>query len=365
MNTRWLAVLLVLPAAACSSTDTTELSASERAASTPREPAEPLAPLAPPPRAPRSSPRAAAGADVGDAPAATDTNAAVARELGDAGAALAPPANTHPDVHADAGSDPPESPCLLRLEWSRLEASHPDCSSLSDLPAAELALWDGAHLSVLGAEWTLEDGRIERTRRCQHDTGQLWRFEEHVALAVALPALGCPDAPIEASYGYDECPLLSPGTVCAAGEPSACQLSATLRLVPVPAAAATAVENPLLENGERSASEREASCRPVGRDPRRPITTGERCYDGECSAGLFCSRELADGACAALGEGTCLPAPTSFDCGTTREALCTCTEPPTPLETLPLFDPTRPDALTPNTCTAHALGLSVMACPAD
>lgn len=288
----------------------------------------------------------ASGADAASRGSALDVRAASA-DAGAAGDSTPPP--------QDAGSAAGPLPCTLRLEWTRLVASHEGCQPLSSLPEAELAVWDGSRLTLLGGEWAIDDDRFARTRRCRHRDGQLWRFAERAELAESLPSLRCPGEPVEASYVYDECPLLSPGTVCAAAEPSACQITATLRLIPAAGDAAEAFAAPELE----------ASCRPVGRDPRQPVAAGERCYDGECDAGHFCSRELGDATCAALGEGTCAPAPTSFDCGDTTEDLCLCTEPPLSLRALPPFDPARPDALAPNTCNAHALGLSVSACPAQ
>lgn len=263
-----------------------------------------------------------------------------------------------PAAAPDAGAPAPAPlPCTLRLEWNTLELSNAECQALSAVPEATLAVWDGTQLRLLGSDWTVEDDRLERTRRCRHSSGQLWRFAEHVALAAPLPTDHCPATAIEASYAYDECPLLSPGTVCAPDEPSACQLRAMLRLTPLdgdpdPEALREALARPELEQ----------SCRPVGSDPRQPSSEGERCFDGECAAGLFCSRELG-GSCAALGEGTCTPAPTSAECSGTSQTLCLCSDPPLPLEQLPPFDPSLPDALPTNTCFAHALGLSVIECP--
>jgi hypothetical protein len=360
MNIRSIGVLILLANAACSGGDSTELFvAKPLARSTSLGPDEASSPFAPPPHGVSRLP-GGERSDREDVPASSMFGAIDRLGAGTANVSPTPSEASDdvvpPGANTDAGTSVSAPPCTLRLDWTTLAPSHAGCTSLSALPEAALAVWDGARLLLLGAEWTFEGGRLERTRRCMHGEGRLWRFEERLVLVDALPPDRCPEAPIAATYVYDECPLLSPGVVCAADEPSACQLSGTLTLTPV---------SELADPEALAAPEIEASCRPVGRDPRRPAADGERCYDGECAAGLFCSRENGDGSCAPLGEGRCLPAPLSFDCGSQGEDLCTCGDPPMPLSALPLFDPTLPDALPVNTCTAHALGLSITACRAD
>lgn len=267
----------------------------------------------------------------------------------DAGAPVSPAAPS-----PDAGSLP--LPCTLRVEWQSWQASHTGCESASGLGGAALAVWDGTALLMIGEEWLPEGNLLERTRRCVHTERTLWRFHERLVLARALPTERCPALPVTASYSYEECPLLSPGTVCAAAEPSACRFSGSVTLTPLAAAAGPdALASP----------PREASCRPVGQNPRRPVQAGQRCYDGECAAGYFCSRELTGGTCAPLGEGVCSPAPALGECGDVAQAVCLCTTPPSPLRALGLFNSASPpgDAPAANTCTAHALGISVIACP--